>query len=130
MRQAKFSELKTAIRTYLVTNSKYSPYVTTRVMGESYPKVVIEKQNDRQVGTDGYTREYANTITFYIYTKEMVFNGSTVSMVTQAEELEELIKKLMTDYYGFKLTFDGVTPVLDNEIYRKQLNYDVRSITR
>ena len=132
MRTKKFSEFKKAVRDYLVENSQYSPMVTTRVMGETYPKVVIEKQNDREVGSDtfGMTREYVNTITFYIYTKTMVFNGRTVSMVTIAEELEELLKELMTDYYGFRLTFDGVTPVLDNEIYRKQLNYSVRTLTR
>lgn len=132
MRTKKFSEFKKAVRDYLVENSQYSPMVTTRVMGETYPKVVIEKQNDREVGSDtfGMTREYVNTITFYIYTKTMVFNGKTVSMVTIAEELEELLKELMTDYYGFRLTFDGVTPVLDNEIYRKQLNYSVRTLTR
>lgn len=120
-----FNEVKNNLKSYLLSESLYKPLVTTIPTNETYPKVVIEKVNNREYGTDTGRFNVLSSmpIEINIYAQDKTVGTKKLSGRTIACEIEEHIIKFMGEYYGFKRTMDKPTPNIDKTVYRITMQY-------
>lgn len=123
-----FDEIKKALKEYLDKNSIYAPFVTTVATNQKYPKVVIEKVDDRELESDIQRLNIFSIINIElnIYAKDMTQGTKTLSGRTVATEIEENIKMFMGNICGFKRTLDKPTPNIDTSIYRITMRYQIK----
>lgn len=127
MSKTLFDQIKDNLKTYIGENSAYSPLVTKNATSNVFPKVVIKKADDRENRADTQRFNVISTLTIEIdiYAQDKTVGTKKLSGMTIANEIEEHIKKLMGEYYGFKRIFDQPTPNIDNTVYRITMRYNV-----
>lgn len=120
-----FDKVYDDLKSYLETKSKYKPKVLTMPKGSSFPRVVVTKSDDRELErtTFGIDRKDYMVFEIDIYAKSM--NGD--SELTVASEIEEKVKILMGDIYGFKRIFNQPTPNVDTNVYRITMRFETNA---
>ena len=117
------------LKTYVAAKSSYSPRISPFVLKSSdkFPLITFVQVNDVHTQQTTKTRKRETVSSLYfeinIYTNDKVANNVVISRVKIADELTDLVDKVMSGYYQLERTMCQPTPNLDDNVYRVTIRY-------
>lgn len=129
MNVTKKNEIYNTLNTYLVEKSLYEPRVIPFALkvSDKFPLVTILEEGNvhSQQTTKTRIRETVSNMYYEIniYTNDKIVDNVKTSRVQIADELKELVDKVMGGYYQFERTLCQPTPNLDENVYRITMRY-------
>ena len=129
MLENEYDEIFDEYKKYIVSKSKYDPYVskyhTSRPAKFPYISLVLSDNKDTNFSTvDGFERYNQFYFTTNIYSKDIVKGQNIiVSSHEVIKELSFLTNQFFCEILGTKKTLDKPTPNLDTSILRKTIQH-------
>lgn len=118
-----YNSIFAAAKTYIQTNSSYSPYVlpVSPENSKIFPLVIIEQYNDPMISETLDKGEQKFEITFEV--NIFAIDNTTTDKTVIVEELTQLVNDVFEDTYGMRRTKNSPIPNIDDLVYRKNLMF-------